>query len=783
MESVERSTIARLLATENISVVQGNVKTASFDVKNRVLTLPMWKDVSPHTEDHLIGHEVGHALYTPEEGWHEAICSQGPSFKSYLNVVEDARIEKLMLRKYPGLKVSFIGSYKVLLSQGFFGSDINSINKMGFIDRINTYFKCGETSGVLFIEEEMVFVDRIKKLERWEQVVKISEEIFQYCKEKYEEEEKNKEEESEDYEDSENDDEESDDGQESLQDYEYSDDDDDDDDDEEEDSGDDESSDEFDKLFDTKELDSKSSGTGGQEGGKTNHDEEHEDSEISSKTDESLRENIGTQIYTNSLSEVFNLKLDPMKNWKENTFSYKEVIKDLKGESNNVNLGGKYHDPDPESIEKFGSLLYKNWQKTNRKAVNHMVKEFEMRKSASEYARTSTSKTGVLDTLKMNNYKISDDIFKRVSVIPEGKNHGFIYYLDMSGSMSQYMYKTIEQTLVLAQFCKQINVPFRVYGFTDHFVVETDKAKVPYEPSPMEVSQSPRNGYFLELFSDKMKSSEMSFMAKSLLTAYIGYDNKKVHEVFLGHNELLRTYRWVCSQATEIFRLGGTPLNKSIAMAIPLGLDFRKTEKVDIMNTFFITDGFSHSMDVHLEDSHGTRTASIHRLTNKKTYEKTESGTVFGRPIPSYVTITNTVNKKSYKIIKLAGRYMTETDVLLKMYKDVTGSNVVGYRIEKQTKANIVDVCRELRGLDIIADLDDSWDSVKKDGWCKVENPIGYDEIFVIGSKSLEIIDNKMENVTAGTVSKAKLRTVFSRSQTKSKKSRKMLTELVEICA
>ena len=46
-----------------------------------------------------------------------------------------------------------------------------------------------------------------------------------------------------------------------------------------------------------------------------------------------------------------------------------------------------------------------------------MVKEFEMKKKASEYKRATVSKTGVLDTLKMNNYKFSDDIFKKMTIV------------------------------------------------------------------------------------------------------------------------------------------------------------------------------------------------------------------------------------------------------------------------------------------------------------------------------------------------------------------------------
>ena len=133
-----KSVTAKLLATENITVLQDKVRTAMFDVKNRVLTLPLWADVEEYTEDHLIGHEVGHALYTPLEGWHDAVCDRGANYKSFLNVVEDARIEKLIQRKYPGLRPLFIKSYRKLLADGFFGGTVDAINEMGLIDRINT---------------------------------------------------------------------------------------------------------------------------------------------------------------------------------------------------------------------------------------------------------------------------------------------------------------------------------------------------------------------------------------------------------------------------------------------------------------------------------------------------------------------------------------------------------------------------------------------------------------------------------------------------------------------
>ncbi|SVE36499.1 uncharacterized protein METZ01_LOCUS489353, partial [marine metagenome] len=67
-----KSLLAKLLATENVTVEHGNYPTAAFDVKNRVLKLPVWKEMSGSLYDLMVLHEVGHALWTPEEGWHES---------------------------------------------------------------------------------------------------------------------------------------------------------------------------------------------------------------------------------------------------------------------------------------------------------------------------------------------------------------------------------------------------------------------------------------------------------------------------------------------------------------------------------------------------------------------------------------------------------------------------------------------------------------------------------------------------------------------------------------
>ena len=67
------------------------------------------------------------------------------------------------------------------------------------------------------------------------------------------------------------------------------------------------------------------------------------------------------------------------------------------------------------------------------------MKEFECRKAADSYARASTARTGVLDTSNLHTYKFNEDLFKKVTVLPDGKNHGLVFVLDWSGSMSQVM--------------------------------------------------------------------------------------------------------------------------------------------------------------------------------------------------------------------------------------------------------------------------------------------------------------------------------------------------------
>lgn len=186
--------VGKLMSQENISIVhKPSSKTASFDLESRTLFLPEFANVSEDVYDLMIGHEVSHALNTPKQGWHKSTEKRGANFKTFLNVVEDARIEKMIQRKFPGLKSSFKKGYKELYDMDLFGIRNKSrkeLDDMLLIDRLNLYFKLGQyQSGVSFKEEEYQYVEEMENLKTWKDVVKLSEKLFEYCKEEMKEKE------------------------------------------------------------------------------------------------------------------------------------------------------------------------------------------------------------------------------------------------------------------------------------------------------------------------------------------------------------------------------------------------------------------------------------------------------------------------------------------------------------------------------------------------------------------------------------------------------------------
>ena len=182
MELIEsKSLLAKLMATENLIVEQRPVQTASFNVKDRVLTLPILdKNISSSLYDLFTGHEVGHALYTPMEGM-VRIRQEKINF-DVCNVVEDSRIERKIKYKYPGLKSSFSKAYKELIEKDFFGIKDSNVDKLNFLDRINLHCKVGAHLQIKFNDEELALLKEVESTETYDDVIEVSKKIIDFMK-------------------------------------------------------------------------------------------------------------------------------------------------------------------------------------------------------------------------------------------------------------------------------------------------------------------------------------------------------------------------------------------------------------------------------------------------------------------------------------------------------------------------------------------------------------------------------------------------------------------------
>jgi len=716
---LNKDILAKLLATENLTVVHDNVRTASFNVKDRILTLPQWDDMESYTYDHLVGHEVGHALYTPMEGWHESVSTKGAGYKSYLNVIEDARIERMIQARYPGLRRDFVKSYKKMLADGFFGDDIEGINNYDLIDRINVYFKAGVTSGVRLTAEEMVWVREIEAAQTWEQVVDIADRMYGMAKEKMEQEKQEQaaaaaEEEAE-----------------NSFDDEFG-----------------EGEGEGDETEDDAEGNDSDAGDDDESEGDEEGDEEGDDStpvgeaknadEPTSVTDDALRQSINTEYSTDPDINIMNININENVDLDYVIVGYKEVL-NLTSDISKL-FYNHWHEGREEQAEK----LYSEFMANNKKTINYLVKEFEMKKSASNYARAFVSKTGVIDPVLMNSYKYNDDIFRKATIVPDGKNHGMIMYLDWSGSMHRDMKNTVEQTLNLVYFCRQVNIPFRVYAFTNKWECSFED-NLDYHNWQMSVapdSTMPQSQFRLvEFFNNKMNKMQFARMTKVLLAM---------------SNEI--TY------LNRPFSLGGTPLDDAIIIAPHVYDRFQKMNKVDVVNTIFLTDGDSHPFNFTTmrESSDGSKYPVLHEVSDVLgwSYRKND-----------IVNLNDTVIKKKIKL-----RRNTVTKQLLQNYRLRTGSNVIGYRIMPASKHFGV---RELENFGMTwAQATELWETLKKDKYITIPGA-GYTKFFALkGGKELETANGHFE--VAEDAKKGQILSAFRRANKGKLVSRSLLNEFIK---
>ena len=693
-----KSQLAKLLATENITTMHNPAaKTASFDTGKRLLVLPVWQNISEDLYDMLVVHEVGHALYTCPDKWIDAIKNISKSIypdinsmetnkatnialkiKNYLNVVEDARIDKLQKRRYPGSKKNYSIGYKELHDKDFFGLLNKDINGMSLIDRLNIYFK---STGIFikFTPEERKFVFRMENAETFEDVASITEDLYAFARDEKLNQQKEKSDDPDDVDDAESE------GSDVLDEYsEYDLDDDDSDEDKDE-----------------KESTSKNSKS-------KNNEKNDEDQDIvpNSETQEASEKSMSKIIKDEDVNYVY---------FDIPTFNYSVILDDYPVVLQQMEREFVQHNDKELLISNR-----KSWQQKENDTISFMVKEFEMRKSADAYARIATAKTGVIDTNKLVKYKFAEDIFKKVTIVPKGKNHGFVMFLDWSGSMIIDIQNTLKQLFSLTMFCKRVNIPFEVYLFRTNTGYVKNTTDVPNK--------------------NLINFNNSGFKIRNILSSRMDL------------NTLNKAYNFLWASGKKQFIcdvMHSTPLNQTILAAHKIVNDFREKNKLQIVNTIFLTDGCS--------DYTGLSTSNM-KLQWKKGGNK-------------YI-VNDKMTKKTYWVDNNNSYSVTST--YLRILKDRTNSNIIGFflfnyhNLSSLVKTGIISES-VIQNKDVIQ----SW---KNNDFVGVESA-GYDEYYIIRSRS----NKKPNDLTVNsTMTKNAITRNFMKFSERKSINRVMLSKFME---
>lgn len=695
-DNLQRSMLARLLSKENISVQHGKYNTAFFDVKNRVLGLPIWKDRGKDVYDLLLGHEVGHALYTPADGW----TKQLPCRMDYLNIVEDVRIEAIIQTTYPGLIGAFRRGYAELNSSDFFAIRDKDVQALEIGDRVNLKAKLGKQIDIVFSADEQPVVNQVMAVKTWEDTVAAAIALQKLAEKQQAEKNQNSEKTKVD---------------------------------QSNESNSDEMSSPLDMVpnganEETKSLDKSTAGNDD----KSSKDSQSQDNlssdnsdkpELNDKLQSSQTDSSKTPAETgsqfdpnksNSAPEITTQKAfndsaktlnDTSQSIKDTTYVIEPSIREIRSmvisnkqiaESRKSKIKTLLENHPTLAVPTYDSE-YREFLASTKKFVSVLTKEFEMRKAAYQYNRSSVSKTGQLNLNRIHSYKYTDDIFLSVTKLADAKSHGMMMFVDYSASMANTLPFVLKHIINMCLFCKSTNIPFQVYGFTG-----SNNAR-PYV-SDKDESQKTKDGeiavssdVILDLINSSMSKSDFANALKAL---FVQSSSKLQHEI------------------SKFEELGDTPLNETIIAAHLLVKEFKAKHNVQKMTTMFLTDGEPQHMQVRTKDEYiGHRTAASYGSR--------------------YDFVLNGRRVKGTKGINI-------TSNLLKNLAVTTGTKTIGFFMPNSNQNALRYAAAALRSLlsetglnGVFTKLEaDKAKDYKKNKSISITGAFGYDEYFIVASGS-----------------------------------------------
>lgn len=751
----QKSLLAKLMATENLTVVHRAVPTAYFDLDTRTLCCPVFKDdISPELYDLFMGHEVGHALKTPYEGLHSTL-SENPTLKGYLNVVEDVRIESYIKDKYQGLRRSFYTAYNELMERDFFGVTNKNLQALALIDKINLITKVGSRVTIALSEEEQKYLDMARNCKTWEDVVECANAIYEYSgrveSQMQPEPTMIPDPDSNDKMDGE--DTEEPDGEGNAP--------------EESEDGDSEESEDG----DSGESEPNAGDMDQEESGEDEKGEEGDDFQADNGAGEGMAREAITETNAHSNESMFidedamaTSQIDMRDIFKNNDISkifvpHTEMIKSFDDWISTVK---------PERLvepERHVGIAIEKILKKNSKIVNQMVKDFQIKQTAARMVHASTAKTGKLDMNRLAKYKIVDDIFKRTMVVPDGKNHGIFVLLDWSASIIRSVPDLLEQAIILSEFCRKTEIPHRICLFTDQ-----------YRGGGID-----RGSHMVEVFSDTMKSSVYRKQLRNVMRLWYGAFNRRNRFDYAGRARWATFFGESVESSTGYFELewnpyefglGGTPLDTSIIALRQFLPQFRSSYGLEKMILTVVTDGYSHASD--MLDVTAEEWSVIGQQTESNKAER---------------QIIDPVSRKTYRYSRGWVRYGSQgfrsTQNLLHWISSETGCTVTGHFFltsKHDYKSLAHYLCQDDdvygRYSEEWTEMMTKWPEARKTGI--VLDAHGYNKLFVtttsnMGTSGDEYLDDSLSGATA-----RKLTTAFKKNQASKSTSRFLTNEFIK---
>ena len=742
-----KSQLAKLIATENIEVQHNNVKTASFDTLNRILTLPTFKEQSGDVYDMLIAHECSHALWTPADGW-KSIASDN-SLRSYVNVLEDCRIDKKIQKSYPGVVNNYKNGFDILEKQNFFGTHDKNINKdLMLIDKINLYYKSSKRLPFNFSPKDKKWLDKVDSLKTFKDVVNLAKEMLDWQKKQVEQMMK-----LPDF-----------DLHAIAENYDL---------DNGSDNEDETSEEQSDNNKKTDDEIKDDKGEGEKETEKTDEDKKETDTPVTANpeskegggdgvspirlraiTDDSFEERAKKELYDSDESSAYNYFSVPEPKLDKAVVGYKTFLKEFR-----TFVAEEIHKTgNPASTIEYINWLkdtFKKFKNENKKTVMYLVKEFEMKKSANSYKRATIHKTGIIDPLKLKEYKYNENIFKKLTIIPDAKNHGMMMLLDWSGSMCDTIQQTVEQLMNLVWFCQKVNIPFEVYFFTSEY--EKNDRTFNREGN-LTFNYKSGDGVMSDvrlvcIANNKMKKRELD---ESLM--YVWHMSMTYSDRYTSTGYTHKGDRFYLPGK---YYLGSTPLNEALVVMNKMIPIFKSKNSIEKMTLITLTDGGANST-----------------FSDKKEMTAAGLDTInmgYNPPVVKY-------GKKQYTLKKKNRYYRSQamTGILLQIIKEVQQISTVGFYVTKRFKSYQMS---ELIPEDLNWKNRELWlskfrSNMNKQRYSEAVH-IGYNKYFLLNGKKL-----KVENVDLSTINDSMkaggIKRIFAKSMKNRLQSRTLLNKFIE---